>query len=137
MYELPLFFIGLLAADIDMSTKTDDVSDFQYTAVVVKAAVNIEGAGNGGAALNKPSAGDPILGILQNSPNQGEAGTVMAQGLSGAKISGTVHIGDILATDADGALKVATGGQYGVAQAMEEAVDGDFATVYVKNFGKQ
>lgn len=140
MYELPSFFIGLLAADIDMSSRSgevDGVSNYQYTAVVVRAAVNITGYGTGGAALGPASAGNPILGLLQNGPQQGEAGTVMAAGLSAAKLSGTVAIGDILASDNNGKLKLATGGQYGVAQAMESGVDGDIATVYVKNFGKQ
>jgi hypothetical protein len=132
-YELPLFNIGIYTADVDMSNEALN----QFHCVNVKAAVNVPGYGNGGAALASCAAGDPILGVLQNNPIQGEAGTVTANGIAKAILGGTVTINQILAVDAFGQLKVATGGQYGVARALENGVLGDIVAVEVKQFGKQ
>lgn len=135
-YEIPLFYVGIFPANQDMSVE----ATFQFVGVRVRAntGTGVVGAGVGGAALDLPaSAGDPILGILQNNPQINEAGTVLCEGISKALISGTVHIGNILAVDTAGNLKAATSGQFGVAMALEENVTGDLGTVYVRNFGKQ
>lgn len=132
-YEQPQFNIGIFTADVDMSNEANN----QFACVDVIKAVNVPGFGNGGAALGSAAAGDPVLGVLQNNPIQGEAGTVTTFGIAKALIGATVHIGNILAVDANGRLRVATSGQYGVAQALEEAVAGDIAGVLVKQFGKQ
>lgn len=146
-YEIPDFYVGILPADLDMSgtvqdgIPTDGV--FQYSAVVVRAAVNTTGEGNGGAAIAPaPSAGVPMLGLIQHNPQLGEAAQVMSEGVSKAQINGTVDIQDILmvgAPLASGAtpLVKATAGNYGVAQALESGVAGTIIAVYIRNFGKQ
>jgi hypothetical protein len=147
-YEIPDFYVGILPADVDMSG--DTVSPFtpndlifQFTAVQVRAALNTPGFGVGGAAVAPPpSSSVPILGILQNNPQLGEAAQVLTEGVSKALLSGTVSINNILMADApngNGAcpLKLATTGNYGVAQALENGVAGSIIAVYLRSFGKQ
>lgn len=145
-WEMPDFTVGVFPADLDMSgtvqlgTPTDSV--FQFTAVVVRAAVNTTGYGVGGAAVAPaPSAGVPMLGLLQQNPQLGEAAEVVTEGVSKALLGGNVAIGQLLAVQAANAngatvLAVATSGQYAVAQALESGSLGSIAAVYIRNFGK-
>lgn len=145
-YEIPDFYVGVLPADLDMSgtvqqgTPTDSV--FQYSAVVVRAAVNTTGYGVGGAAVAPaPSAGVPALGIIQHNPQLGEAAEVLTEGVSKAQVNGTVAINDSLmvgAALASGAtpLVKATSGNYIVAVALESGTAGAIIAVYLKSLGK-
>jgi len=145
-YEIPDFYVGIFPADVDMSgTVQDGVptdSVFQYSAVVVRVAVNTQGAGFGGAAIAPaPSAGVPALGILQTNPQLGEAGNVMTEGVSKAQAGGNFVIGDLLMAGTpavSGAVPLvkATSGNYAIAQALETGSAGVLATVYLRNFGK-
>lgn len=133
-YEIPNFYLGVLAADIDMSVE----STFQFSGVCVYTAVSTQGYGTGGAALCPPSAtSTPIIGVLQNNPQPGEAGTVVIQGVSKALAGGTVNIGQLLMTNSTGQFVVATTGNVAVAQALESAVVGDIFTVLLIRNGKQ
>lgn len=146
-YEIPGFYVGVFPADVDMSgdvqdgTPTDSV--FQYSAVVVRQAVNTSGTGFGGAAVAPaPSAGVPMLGILQMNPQLGEAAQVMGEGVSKAQVNASISIGQILMVGtplSSGAapLVVATSGNYGVAQALESGSAGTIIAVYLRNYGKQ
>jgi hypothetical protein len=146
-YEIPNFGIGIFPADVDMSgdvqdgTPTDSV--FQFSAVVVRAAQHTQGYGAGAAAVAPaPSAGVPILGLLQQNPQLGEAANVAQCGVSKAQCGATVSIGQILMAGtplASGAVPLvpATSGNYGVAQALESGVSGVIIAVLLQNYGKQ
>lgn len=133
-YEIPNFYVGVLPADIDMSSE----ATFQYTGVCVYTAVSTVGTGVGGAALCPPSAtSSPIIGILQNNPQQGEAGQVLVQGVSKAQAGGAFNIGDLLMVNSSGLFVKATSTNFAVAQALEKAASGDITTVFLIRNGKQ
>ena len=146
-YEIPDFYVGVFPADVDMSgtvqdgTPTDSV--FQFSAVVVRAAANTEGMGFGGAAVAPaPSAGVPILGILQQNPQLGEAAEVLCEGVSKCQVNASVTIGALLMAGtplSSGAVPLvpATSGNYAVGQALEAGSAGAIVAVYLRNFGKQ
>jgi len=134
-YEQPGLRYGFLAADIDMSAK----ATWQFAPVWEGPAVNTVGQGFGGAALvAKGSRTDPPVGILQNNPVQGEAGTVVVSGVSKAIVGGTVAVGDILTPNSGGsAIIKATTGTYGMARALESGVSGAIISVELRSFGTQ
>lgn len=133
-YEIPNFYVGVFPADINMSTE----STYQYSGVCVYTAVSVEGNGVGGAALIPPSGtSSPILGVLQNNPQQGEAGSVMVQGVTKALASGTFNIGDLLKCTSNGTFQKATTSTVAVAQALESAVTGDVTTILLIRNGTQ
>lgn len=133
-YEIPNFFLGVLPADIDMSTE----ATYQYTGVCVYTAQNVTGAGVGGAALCPPSStSTPIIGVLQNNPQLNEAGTVMVQGVTKAVAGAGFPIGTLLEVNSAGKFLTATSGQYAVAQALENASTNDITTVLLIRNGKQ
>lgn len=128
-YEQPSMLVGFYPADLDLSSA-------QFCGVVVVAAAHTQGAGTGGAAIQLPAANtNPIIGIVQNNPAVGEAGTVMSAGISKAIASGPIAINDLLQCDANGKFLKAVSGKYVVAQALESAVAGDIFTVFLKNHG--
>jgi hypothetical protein len=132
-YQIPLFYVGVIPANIDMSNE----ASFQFAGVSLVGG-NSQGTGIGGAALDKPStSSNPILGVLQNNPLAGEAGQVMVEGVTQAIASGSFNIGDLLMVDGNGAFLKATSTNYAVAQALEVAQSGDITTVLLRNFGKQ
>jgi len=126
-YEIPSFYLGLLPANVDMSSE----SGYQFAPVSVGAASgSVEGTGTGGAALVAGSSGGLSLGILQNNPNQGEAGSVMVLGVSKAKIgTGGAALNGELMDSGSQTLIPATTGHYVIARALETAVAGDIAAV--------
>jgi len=127
-YEIPSFYLGVLPANVDMSTE----ATWQFAPVeIVAASGSVEGTGTGGAALGDVSgAGAKALGIVQNNPSQGEAGEVMILGVSKAKIGvGGATLGQELMVSAVKTLIPATSGNYVLARALESASSGDIATV--------
>ena len=146
-YELPNFDLGIFPADVDMSGDVQDSvptdSVFQYSAVVIRAAVNTPGYGVGGAAVAPaPSAGVPALGILQMNPQLGEAAQVMTDGVSKCQVNANVSIGQILMAGTplgSGAVPLvpATSGNYGIGMALETGSAGAIVAVLLRNFGKQ
>lgn len=129
-YEQPFDYIGLLPANVDMSAE----ATWQFAPVSVGAASgSVEGTGTGGAALVAGSNGGLSLGILQNNPSQGEAGTVMVLGISKAKIgTGGAALNQELMDSGSQTLIPATTGHYVIATALETAVAGDIATVLLR-----
>jgi Uncharacterized conserved protein (DUF2190) len=137
-YEIPSFLVGVFPADVNMSTLTGNTYPFQYTGVCVYTAISTQGAGIGGAAIIPPSAAStPMIGVLQNAPQQGEAGTVMIGGVTKAVAGGSFSIGALLMVNSSGQFVLATSGNYAVAQALETAVSGDITTVLLIRNGKQ
>lgn len=136
-FEIPGLRVGVWPANADLSAETNGVPTYQFVAVELA----VPGAGvdgSSGAALQIPaSAGDAILGILQDNPAKNQPGDVFLQGVSKAVMSGSVVPGSILATDTAGKLKAATGGQFGVAMALSTGSSGDIIAVWIHNFGKQ
>lgn len=119
--------IGYLASDDDRTVTAFN----QFYGVNVGPAAHIVGTGRGNAAIVKPSAGGSFFGILQNNPMQGEACEVMRKGTSQAYAGGSFSPGDMLKTDGNGAFIKAGTGDTVVAQAIEQAVQGDITTVYI------
>lgn len=140
-YEIPNFFVGVFPADIDMSTNPSPGGPgdptYQYKAVSVYTAISTAGTGVGGAAIVPPgSTSSPMIGILQNNPQQGEAGSVMIQGVSKAIAAAGFQIGDQLMVNAAGAFLKATSTNYIVATALETAAANDVTTVLLLRNGK-
>lgn len=129
-YEIPGFMIGVLEANIDMSVE----ATYQFTPVTVVAAT---GAGLTGPAALAPVAatGDSMIGILQNNPQLAEAGTVMQNGISKARIKQAVSVGSKLMTAPTGGLQVCTSGKDAVAIALNAGVPGDIIPVLLTNLG--
>jgi hypothetical protein len=140
-YEIPDFYVGVLPADIDMSAQPNANEDptYQYTGVCVWTAVSTTGTGIGGAALVPPgSTSSPIIGVLQNNPQLGEAGQVMIQGVTKAAAGGTFQIGNLLACNSSGKFVLwSSGSTYAVAVALETAASGDITTILMLRNGKQ
>lgn len=130
-WEQPGFSIGVFPADADLSGN-------QYSAVKLVAAGATTGYGEGGAAVELPSAsGEASLGIVQNNPQLGEAAAVMVHGVSKAIAGETISIGNLLMSLPSGKLGVATSSKYAIAQALEDAVNNDTFTVLLIRNGKQ
>ena len=121
-YEIPSFFVGVLAAGSDFSSEAAD----QFVAMDVGA----------GETAVLPLAGAPVLGICQHNPVAGEAVQIMVAGVSKAKIAGTVAAGDLLMTNSAGKLLLATTGNHAIAKAMQAGVSGDVVAVLLKSYGK-
>jgi hypothetical protein len=131
-YEIPDFYVGTVEANVDMSVE----ATFQFTGVDVSAA---SGAGLlGPAALVVPvSAGQAILGVLQNNPLLAEAGVVMCDGVSKIKAAAAFGVGALLAVTTAGTFQTATSGQFAVGKAMlPSSGAGDVVCAFIHNFGK-
>lgn len=140
-YEIPNFFVGVLPADIDMSANAATTSQdpvFQYTGVCVYTAISTVGTGVGGAALIPPaSTSSPIIGVLQNNPRQGEAGTVMCQGVTKCLAGGSFNVGNVLMMNSSGAAVLwTTGSGYSIGIALETGVAGQIGAVLLQRNGK-
>lgn len=130
-YEIPCFYVGVLEANVDMSTE----ATWQFAFVDVGTATGTGLLGLG--ALVAPSAGGQAFGVLQNNPLLAEAGQVMTLGVSKCKASGTFAAGAILKCAADGTVLAASTGSYGVAKALQPGVSGQITSVYVMPYGIQ
>lgn len=126
-YEIPSFYLGVIEAEVDLSSS-------QYLAVKPQAASAV--SGTEGASLVLAGAGDPAIGILQNNPLAGEAGSVMIHGVSKAQLGGTVSVGSLLAVDGSGKLVVAASGNYIIGEALMAGVSGDIISVLLIRNGK-
>ena len=134
-YELPLFMLGMFEANQDLSAiTTGGVDTYQFTAVTLTAST---GTGCVGEVSVAPatSASSPILGILQNSPQTAEAATVMQNGISKAKINGSVSVTNLLVPTTGGKLIAATNGQMPCAMALTNGNTGDTIPVLIGNWG--
>lgn len=76
------------------------------------------------------------IGILQNNPQEGEAGDIMVNGISRAYANGVVAIGDSLMNTATGLAK-ATAGNYQVGKALSaSSATGQIISVLLVRNGK-
>lgn len=77
------------------------------------------------------SAGERIVGILQEGTANGDYGAVAMMGFTKAKIGGNVTWGAPLQVDADGMLIAAATGDFVVGYAFGAGADGDIITVFL------
>jgi hypothetical protein len=138
-YEIPVLRVGTWPASVDFSTETvPGVPDFQFVAMDLYDPASFSGVDNyAGACIGLPSAGYPIIGILQNNPTKNDSADIWVEGLSKAVLSGTVSVGQILKVDTNGKFLVATSATFGVAKALSNGSSGDIIAVWLQNFGKQ
>lgn len=110
----------------------DDLSADEniYLAVSLQPGVNVTGNGQGGGCITPYKAGgNNAIGILQNTPLQGEGGTVMMDGLSRCQAAGTWTVGDKLSVADGGKLQKAGSSDSIFGYAKESAVAGDISSV--------
>ena len=141
-YESPLFKVGNLPANLEMSNEA--VFQFSCVDVGVASGAGVQGQGVGGAACKIALAGKSMLGILQNNPSINDAAEITTHGISKALYGGPVAVGDILMTAAGAGtlagatvLIKATATNVGVAKALESGVVGQIGTVFLQNHGIQ
>ena len=85
-----------------------------------------------GSMILASSAGEVVLGILQDKPADTVVGAVCTMGLCVAEAGAAFSYGDPLQTDADGQLITALTGDFVVAWARQAAAAaGDQVTVFV------
>lgn len=125
-YEIPGFGHSL-RADVDMSA----IATWQFSAVWLNVATaQGAGTGNGLAVISGQGAlTTPPLGVLQNNPQQGEAGEVMITGITKVIYGATIALGTLLAANSAGALVPAATGTWCIGQALESGTAGDIATM--------
>jgi hypothetical protein len=75
--------------------------------------------------------GEKAIGILQDDPEADEIGAAMIQGLSKAKLGGTVTTMDYLTVNSSSKLIKATDGEHPVAIAFQDGVADDRIQVFV------
>lgn len=138
-YEIPTLRVGVWPAGADYSAETAGVPTSQFIGVVVVDPSTLSGVDNyaGAAILKQPSAGYPIVGILQENPAKNVSADVFMTGISKAQIAGTVAVGDILKCDTNGQFVKATTGTFGVAMALSPGSASDIIGVWLQNFGVQ
>jgi hypothetical protein len=127
-YEIPSFYLGVIPADMDLTTKN-------FCAADVRVAISTLGAGVGGAGLVTPTLGGTIVGVIQNAPALGEAVQLMEAGVTKVVAGGPFVIGDLLAVDANGHFIKAISTYYVVAKALETGSAGVIAAVLLKDMG--
>ncbi len=88
-----------------------------------------------GVALGD-TAGEMLLGVLQNKPESGQTARYRINGTSLFKIGGTVAAGNELQIDTDGMFIAAESGDYVHGIATEAGVDGDLISARVVHYQK-
>lgn len=106
-YEIPLEILTFTAA-ADLRTK-------QYYAVKLDSNGEIALAGDGESAI----------GVLQDTPNNGEVGRVMTLGVTFAKAGDAITAGSNVASNASGTFVTAGGGDAVIGTALKTAASGD------------
>ena len=119
--------VDAFKANVDMS----DAQTYQFTAIGLGSAENIDGETADDGALAKVSAQAPYFGVLQNAPAQGAQGTVMINGLSKVRISSDVSVGQPLIYNADGTFSAAVSDGPSVGIAAESGQAGGLSTAYL------
>jgi len=80
--------------------------------------------------VTKGGAGDLCVGFLNNLPESGQVAEINGLGGSSlAKAGGSVSVGNLVMCDANGAVVVATSGNFTVGIALQDAVSGDLFEV--------
>lgn len=122
-WELPSFNIGNLVANASMASN-------QYKCV--------KGTTTNNTFALCDTDGEPVLGVLQDKPDSGAAGDVMALGVTKVVAAETLTAGDFWGTGASGTAKkieiTVTGadvGDYVAGQVLQGAASGELATVTI------
>lgn len=138
-YEIPTLRVGVWPAGADYSAETAGVPTYQFVGVVLVDPSTLSGVDNysGAAALVQPSAGFPIVGVLQENPSKNQSADIWMTGISKAVLSASCNVADILKVDTAGKFLPATTGTFGVAMALSPGSSGDIIAVWLQNFGKQ
>lgn len=120
-YEIPGFSFTLVAA-ADLSTSQYCFVNADTTAAGSKAAL--------------PAAGGRAVGVLQNKPVAGAAGTIVATGISKVLVgAGGVTAGDNVKVTAAGAVILANAGSYAVGIALATGAAGTYVPVLLTPTG--
>lgn len=104
-WELPTALVPLKAGE--------DLSDSQFCVVAL----------NANGEIVKAAHNVPAIGILQDKPLSGQAGTVMTFGISKVKAASAISVGARLSayTDGSGRVAPAASGRYVIGIALEAA----------------
>lgn len=106
-----------------------DLSDYQYYALQLVSGTDF-GFNLATAATQAPG------GILQNKPESGQAVDAAVQGICKYRAGGTINVGNKLTADTDGMLiATTTDGDNIWGVALDEALDGDIATMHLEGLG--
>lgn len=104
-----------------------DLSAQQYRAVKVNTS---------GLAVLANATDLNQIGILQDKPAAGQAGSVRTEGVTKARAgTGPINAGDRVTSDANGSLIVATTGRQVMGVALTGAATGDIFTVLLSERG--
>lgn len=100
----------------------NDLSSDQYRFVTL---------GTNANEVDAAGASDMIVGVLQNTPEAGEAASVRFGGTSKVEATGAISKGDRVTADADGKATATTtdGAEYGGIALEAAAADGDIIEV--------
>lgn len=121
----PSDLIGNLVANADLSAK-----QFYF--------VQAEKIGTALKVTLAATAGQRVLGVLQNDPAAGEACLVAGSGISKVVAEGPISVGDFVTASTAGlAITASATGYYRVGQALEAATTlGDIIAVRLANLGQ-
>lgn len=82
-----------------------------------------------GQAAVIASQGANGIGVLQNNPAAGEAGSVAVGGVCKVMAGATIAAGAKLTPGADGRAETAAGGDFGLGRALTGGADGEIITM--------
>lgn len=115
-YEIDVFDLGTTSASADLSAKQFYLVDVSGDNTVIVAS----------------SAGQAVLGVLQNAPESGQAANVRVYGVSKVVVgTGDITAGDLVQTDASGTAIAAASGDYSIGICLVGASAGENATILV------
>lgn len=115
-YKIDRFTLGTMTASADLSAKRYYIVDVSGDGTVTTAS----------------SAGQVVLGVLQNKPESGEAAAVMVSGVSKVVTgTGDLTAGDLVQAAADGTGITAASGDYSIGICLIGASAGENATILV------
>lgn len=87
------------------------------------------------AVVLAASAGEKVIGVLQDTPASGEACEVVIFGITKVAAGGTYNPGTTLTTTAAGLADTATTGNERLGQAIETGTTGTIRTMFFNPFG--
>lgn len=103
-----------------------DLSTYQYHIVV-----NSAGPRVGRSA----TAGEPVIGVLQNKPQSGEHATITCLGFSKVKAGGTITAGGDFSATASATAVAASSGEYILGRALTSVASGGVFEAIITHAG--
>lgn len=105
------------------------IADADYSAVEYPA-VKMNGAKSFVVATAQT---DEVIGVLQNRPKQGQAGTIMVSGITKVKTGANVAaVGALIVATTAGAVTVGTTGGKPFAKSLQTSTNGDIVPVLLQ-----